>query len=379
MAGGSYRTGVNGPLPAHSRRRLGLPGGCRDPSPATGSGVGLINSQTTRSPVRTGALWVGLAATVAFSVVALRGVHLTRVWDAVSSSSGRWLVPAVLTLAIATVMRVERWRILFSPATRPSFRAATEALLIGYLFNSILPARLGEIARVLALHRRAGTSRAESASTVIVERAFDVLALLVLFVASQRWLPHIASVRLAALIAAALAVGLLAALVAFAGWGEQPLASTLRLVGRVPGMPTGFADTTAVDLVQGLGALRRWRQAVAAFAWTLASWLVLAASAWCVLKEFSLGLSLAAGLLVIIATGLSAVIPSALAGLGVFEAAAVAALHTYHVPYSEAFSVALVVHVVNVLPFILVGLWAVHANARVRNPPLNSSGRSATS
>jgi uncharacterized protein (TIRG00374 family) len=335
--------------------------------------VGVTGSQASRSPFRTGALWAGLAATVAFSVVALRGVHLTRVWDAVSSSTGGWLVPAVVTLAIATVMRVERWRILYSPATRPPFRAVTEALLIGYLFNSILPARLGEIARVLALHRRAGTSRAESASTVVVERAFDVLALLVLFVACQRWLPHIASVRLAALIAAALSVVLLAVLVGCAGWGERPVAATLRLVGRVPGVPTGFAETAAVNLVEGLGALRRWPQAVAAFAWTLASWLVLAVSAWCVLKEFSLGLSLAAGLLVIIATGLSAVIPSALAGLGVFEAAAVAALRTYHVPYSEAFSVALIVHVVSVLPFILVGLVAAHANARMRIAPLVES------
>jgi len=332
--------------------------------------VGVTGSQASRSPFRTGALWAGLAATVAFSVVVLRGVHLTRVWDAVSSSTGGWLVPAVVTLAIATLMRVERWRILYSPATRPPFPAVTEALLIGYLFNSILPARLGEIARVLALHRRAGTSRAESASTVVVERAFDVLALLVLFVACQRWLPHIASVRLAALIAAALSVVLLAVLVGCAVWGERPVAATLRLVGRLPGVPTGFAETAAVNLVEGLGALRRWPQAVAAFAWTLASWLVLAVSAWCVLKEFSLGLSPAAGLFVIIATGLSAVIPSALAGLGVFEAAAVAALRTYHVPYSEAFSVALIVHVVNVLPFILVGLVAAHANARMRIAPL---------
>jgi glycosyltransferase 2 family protein len=329
----------------------------------------MTGSQTARSPFRTGAVWVALAATVAFSVVALSGVHLARVWGAISSSDGRWLIPAVLTLAIATVMRVERWRILFSPATRPPFGAVTEALLIGYLFNSILPARLGEIARVLALHRRAGTSRAESVSTVVVERAFDVLALLVLLVASQPWLPHIASVRIAALIAAALALCLIAALMALAVWGEQPLASMLRPVGRLPGMPNGFAATAAVNLVEGLGALRRWRQAVAALAWTLASWLVLAVSAWCVLQEFSLRLSPAAGLLVIIATGLSAVIPSALAGLGVFEAAAVAALRTYHVPYTEAFSVALVVHVVSVLPFILVGLVAAQANAHARPAP----------
>ena len=332
-----------------------------------------MGSQASRSPFRTGALWAGLAATVAFSVVALRGVHLTRVWDAVSSSTGGWLVPAVVTLAIATAMRVERWRILFSPATRPPFRAVTEALLIGYLFNSILPARLGEIARVLALHRRAGTSRAESASTVVVERAFDVLALLVLFVAFQPWLPHIASVRLAALIAAALAVGLLAALVGLAGWGERPLASIAasgrsraRHAHRVRrhnrGQPRPGSGCASA-LASGRGRIR------------LDARLVARVGGERVVRpeEFSLGLSLAAGLLVIIATGLSAVIPSALAGLGVFEAAAVAALHTYHVPYSEAFSVALVVHVVNVLPFILVGLVAAHANARVRITPLLES------
>jgi glycosyltransferase 2 family protein len=323
-----------------------------------------------RAPLRTGAVWIGLAASVGFSVLALRGVDPARVWDAISTSDGRWLVPAVAALAIATAMRAERWRILYAPSTRPPYGAVTEALLIGYLFNSILPARLGEVARVLALHRRAGTSRAESVSTVVVERTFDVLALLVLLLAALPWLPRVGSVRVAALLAAVLVVALLAVLTAFAVWGERPLAAMLRLVGRVPGLPAGFAESTALDLVHGLSALRRWRQAAAAFGWTVGSWLVLAASAWCVIEEFGLGLPPAAGLLVIIATGLSAVIPSALAGLGVFEAAAVVALRAYHVRHSDAFSVALVFHVVNVVPFILAGLVAAHANARLRVAPV---------
>jgi hypothetical protein len=47
----------------------------------------------------------------------------------------------------------------------------------GQFFNIILPARAGEIARIVALHRSTRTSRAEIASTVVVERMFDVLAL----------------------------------------------------------------------------------------------------------------------------------------------------------------------------------------------------------
>ena len=89
------------------------------------------------------------------------------------------------------------------------------------------------------------------------------------------------------------------------------------------------------------------------------SWLALAASFWFILLGFDLGLSPFAGLLVVITTTLSLLLPAAPASLGVFEAAAVVGLVAYGVSRAEALSAALVIRAVTVLPFIAAGLWLI--------------------
>ena len=86
------------------------------------------------------------------------------------------------------------------------------SLMIGYLFNNILPARAGEAARVVALRREAGVSAARGAATVAVERVFDVASLAVLMLVATPALGSGAVVRATAWTSvAALAAALLLA------------------------------------------------------------------------------------------------------------------------------------------------------------------------
>src|SRR5687768_17218047 len=110
-------------------------------------------------------IWSGLLTTLVFTYLALRGVDVGAAKDALRDSNPVWLAPAVAVLAVAVFLRVLRWRYLFSPATRPSVRAATSAYLIGQFFNSILPLRAGEAARIVALQRRGKGSRGETTAT----------------------------------------------------------------------------------------------------------------------------------------------------------------------------------------------------------------------
>lgn len=117
----------------------------------------------------------------------------------------------------------------------------------------------------------------------------------------------------------------------------------------------------------GLAALHRPRLAIPAFFATIISWLVLGVSFWCSLAAFHLGLGYSAGLLTVIATNLALVFPSAPAAIGVFEAAVVFALDSYDVSNSQALGAAVVLHALNLFPFLAVGVWALkHHAAAVR-------------
>jgi glycosyltransferase 2 family protein len=301
-------------------------------------------------------LWVGLALTALFTYLALRDAHLGDVKEAFLESEKGWLVPAFAVLVLAVFVRALRWWSLYAPERRPPLGAVTSALLIGYFFNNVLPLRAGEAARVVALNRSAGTSRVESAATVVLERAYDLLALLLLLFAILPWLPDVSWLRAAAALLVALLVVLLVAVAVLARFGTRPFELALRPLARLPLLGAERMEWSALNLGRGLAGLRRARLAAGAVLLTVLSWILVGISAWLVLLGFDLGLSPLAGLFVVITINLSLVLPSSPAAVGVCEWATLLALGAYGVSRSEALSYALVLHALNFLPFIVAGV-----------------------
>jgi glycosyltransferase 2 family protein len=307
-----------------------------------------------RPSARSVLLWIGLAVTGLFTYLAVRDAHLDEVKEAFLESDKVWLVPAFAVLTAAVVVRAVRWWSMYAPERRPPLGAVTGALLLGYFFNNVLPLRAGEAARVVALHRSAGTSRVETGATVVLERAYDLLALLVLLFAILPWLPDVTWLRAAAVLLVALAAAVAVAVVVLARFGTRPFDFLFRPVARLLGAER--AEWGALNLGQGLAGLRRPALAFGAAFWTVLSWILVGISAWFVLLAFDLGLSPLAGLFVMITINLALVLPSSPAAVGVFEAATLLALGAYGVSQSEALSYALVLHALNFLPFIVAGL-----------------------
>jgi uncharacterized protein (TIRG00374 family) len=324
--------------------------------------------------------WLGLLVTVLFSYLAVRNVDPAEAWAAVRSSDPWWLVPALATLVVAVLIRAIRWRFLFPAETRPPLTDTSCALLVGYFFNNVLPARAGEAARVVALNRRCGNSRAELAATVVVERVFDVVSLVVLLFAVSPWLPDVSWAGGAAILAGVLGAGCVLLVLGVAVWGERPFRLLLRPVALLPFFAEERLAGAALNLVGGLAAIRRPRLAAAAFLWTTLSWLALGLSTWFVLRAFHLGLSPLAGLLVVIAVNLALVLPSSPAAVGVFEAATLVALSAYGVATSRALPAALVLHLLNFVPYLVAGpvvLHGVRRDPRTRNLRAARSGHGA--
>ena len=308
-------------------------------------------------------LGAALLVTVLFTYLALRDVRFGETWRVLRTSGYWWLAPAFVLLGAGIVLRALRWRLLFPAETRPSIRAVTSATLIGYLFNNVLPARAGEVARVIALYQRAGTSRAETAATVVVERAIDVVSLLGLFFIALPWLPDVTWLRAVALAGLAVALILGAAVAVLAVFGDRPLVAALRPLGRLRFLTPDRVENATRDLGRGLAGLRDLGQGLAVLALTVLSWLVLALSSWVLMLGFDLDLAPAAGLLVLVAVGVAWALPAAPGAVGTFEAAAVAALAAYGVSGSHALAYALVLHALNLVPFILAGTLALHEHA----------------
>jgi len=309
-------------------------------------------------------IWIGLAVSALFAYLAVRNVDFGEVERALRESDLAWVVPSAAVFMLAVALRAVRWWLLFAPETRPPLQPVANAMLIGQFFNNVLPARAGEAARVIALNQRVRVSRAETVGTVVIERAYDVLSLLVLLFVLLPWLPDVSWTRAAAIFAIVLASSLVAAIVVLARYGDRPLHFVLRPLGRLPFIEAERVGDAARNLVHGLAGLRRAHLALPAFLLTAGSWVGFGVSAWLLMRGFHLELGVAAGILVMIAIGLAMILPSSPAALGVFEASTLVALSAYGVSDSRAFSYALVLHMVNFLPFIAAGPVALHLHAR---------------
>lgn len=308
-------------------------------------------------------IWIGFAVSAFFTYVAVRDVHLGDVWQGLKASNYWWVLPSVALLLVALALRALRWQFLFAAATRPPYAPVLEATILGQFFNNVLPARAGEAARVIALNRRSSTSRAEILATVVIERVYDVLSLLVLFFVLLPWLPHITWVRAATVAAIALFLGTVTAAVVLVLFHERPFRFLLRPLARLPFVSVEQTEKAAASLVRGAASLRDPWLAAVAFVLTGVSWVLLALSAWVLMLGFDLHLSPLAGGLLTVAVGFSLILPSSPAAVGVFEAATLVSLKAYGIPKSAALSYALVLHAVNFFPYIAAGLIVLQAHA----------------
>ncbi len=302
--------------------------------------------------------------TLVFSYVALSNIDLTLAWRALRTSDYWWLTAALVAFGLGMQARALRWRSLFARGRRPPVGTVTNAMMIGYLYNNVLPARAGEAARVVVLTQRSSTAPVEIVGTVVLERLYDVLAILVIFFAAEPWLPRVSWFGAAALAALVLAALIIAAATVLAVYGDRPLRLLLRPLGRLSLFSGERLEQTVAELTHGLSGLRHLGLALEAFVWTIAAWLFTALCAYLVSLAFHTHLPFACGVLVTVAIGLGMILPSAPAAFGVFEGAALIALGAYGIPHSSALPYAVVLHLVNFVPLVVVGALLLHHNSR---------------
>ena len=322
-------------------------------------------SRPRRARMRAIATVATFALAAGFTYLAVQGVHWHRAWVAVQHADAWWLVPAMAAFAAQTLMRAMRWRSLFAHARRPSRRRVTEAMLVGYLFNNVMPARAGEVARVASLTSRSSTPPAEIVGTVVVERAYDVFAVLLIFFCALPWLPNVSWFGAAAILAGVAAAAIAAIVAILAIYGDRPLQRLARPLGRLPRLSQTQIEEHVARLADGLSGLRERRVALEALVWSLAAWMTAALWSWLVLRAF-FPLPFSAGVLVTVVVGLSMIIPSPPAALGVFEAAGVLALKAYGISQTGALPYAIVLHISNFVPLVLAGAIALHFTTRGR-------------
>jgi len=305
-------------------------------------------------------LIVGIFISVLFLYLAFRKVDLAQMGRAFRAARYGYLIPAAAVLFVSHWLRAIRWQYLLEPIGRLRLRTLFSSLLIGYMANTFLPAHLGEFVRAYLIGKKTPVSASAAFATIVVERIIDVAALLLLLAVAIFIFPFPVWVKTSGYLLFA-GIFLLFILLALMKMRRD---AALRLIGRLARpLSARLAQRLqemAHHFLDGLVPLKNWNRYVAVFLLSFLIWFGYALSfqfgfyAFGFIRTFHLPWS--AALVTLIVTTISVVVPSSPGYVGTYHYLCQLALGFFGIPEGSALTYAIVMHGINFLPILLVGL-----------------------
>jgi uncharacterized protein (TIRG00374 family) len=312
-----------------------------------------------------------LILNVGISLVFLDLVFAQIEWDvllgALAEANYWMMLPSFALVVVSLFLRTWRWQWLLRSVGRVPFGPAFRAACIGIGANMVLPARAGEFLRAYAIGRSTGISKAAAFATLVVERIFDGLTILLSLVAVVL-LVGVGSPVLKR-------IGIVGGLFYFGALAGVSLfyfrqAWFTSIVERL--LPESWA-TRASNLLgsfaRGLDVLRDGRQLLIVSLQSLLIWFVLALSFYPVMLAFDFGAAvpLFAPFLLMPLLALGLTIPGAPGGVGILQYMSVLALQLVFGAVGaetapdfaeQAAAFSLLLHFSQAAPEIVLGAWA---------------------
>ena len=342
-------------------------------------------------------LWLGTAVTAAFLGLLAVRVDFSAAASAFAEANYAYLLPAVAVYFVSLYFRAFRWRFLLSPFDSIHTWRLYPVVLVGYMANNVLPVRLGELVRSYYLASRESVRGSTALATIIVERVFDGLTLLLLLAVAALFLPVAGlaervgdAVRLpVALVAVIVIVPFAAALAFIVAAALSPSAfhrAASLLTDRLPKSVSERAGRLVERFVGGFEGLHRPKRLLGVVALSLPVWLAEGTMYYIVALGFGLddhfetfGLMVAAMVVVTTVSNLATSLPSSQGSVGPFEFFAVVALHDFlGVGSGLASAYAVVLHMTLLLPVVAIGLLHLSTKSVTLAQLTRSPARTAT-
>ncbi len=303
--------------------------------------------------------WFGLALSLLCLFLAFRGVHFSQVMDALTGTNYLLVCLAFGAHMAATIVTVFRWRLLLRPH-EVRWSKLFSIFMIGHLFNTVLPAKLGTVARAYLAGESENVGKAFALGSVAVEKVLDSLlvallgVIIVPFVLLPRWLwqPGLGTsvFFLALFLLMVLAVRYRRRVMS---WSESlgarlPLWRRFDLKRQLGMVLDSFAALTRRDI--------RW----SLWGWSVVVWGAGALANELTLQAMGIRMPFLMPIVLLVTLQIGGKLPTVPANLGIFHYATVLTLGLFGVDRTVALSYALVLHAVVFLAPAVIGalcLW----------------------
>lgn len=303
-------------------------------------------------------IWLGLIISAICLAAIFYFIRPQAIFEALKSARYGYLLFGAAGILAFLVIRAFRWRFMLN--NDAPWLTVFHIQNIGYLISTVLPLRLGDVARAVLIGSVPPITISRGISTMVVERVLDMLFIVTLLpftLASIDYLPD--WMRVGARASGILAVTAIIVLIVAANrrsWAARIVRSILNYVP--------FLDSEAwagrVDnFLAGLDSLTRFKDAVLLVLLTIVIWIPIILAYYATMLAANLQPTLAMASFVVCAAALSVALPSSPGQIGVFHAGVIAALQVWGQPEAASASFAFLYHALNSVVLITMGLIGI--------------------
>jgi hypothetical protein len=289
----------------------------------------------------------------------LRGVEWTRIRATVAHADAGYLGIVFVMASFAMFVRSVRWGVLLGAEEKIPPSTVFWATAVGYLGNSVLPARAGELLRTQLISARSSLSRSYVFATALTGLAMDVIVLVVLSTGVIATLPGAPEwLKRGSGTMAILGLAGMAVLVILPHC--EPLVT--RVLGMMPG-PEKIRNRLigiGEEFLLGLRAFHHVSRFAVFAGISFSVWFLDAFGAVVIAKALHISLPYAVAMLLLAGLALASSAPSTPGYIGVYQIVAAEILPAFGISKSDAIAYILVFQGLSYAVFVswgLVGLW----------------------
>ncbi len=312
--------------------------------------------------------WIGLLISSLFFLLFIRGMDLKEMWEATKDANYFYIFLAAIINTFSFFIRAERWDYLLEPIKKVRLGSLFSAVCIGFMGNSILPARAGEFIRAYVIGKREGISKTSSFATIVLERLFDGFTLLIMLIFIVSLFPfprdnystYITTGRLyGAVIFTSLFYGLAISMVILMSWKPKNVWEIMHitLFRFFPKTFVSKIEELYKSFLLGFDSLKKGRHIFSISVYSVILWFVTAFGLYLLFPAFSIQFNYFAAILVMVVVAVVIMLPSSPGYVGTFHLASSETLILLGVNVNKAKSFAILHHACCIVPVTILGLF----------------------
>jgi len=332
------------------------------------NGLAIMRKISQRLSTRQFRIAISLLISIFSLYLALRNVDIQEVRYAISESRWGFIALAFLFVIINNLIKSERWQILLTTAVRTiRFSKTFMVFMIGQMFNNLLPARFGELSRIMLM---GGKELRYSfvVGTLMVEKSLDVISYSLIILVTVLLIPIPEWLNEPVYMVLALSLFVLIALLIVIYYRDDLLQILKKLEGRFSMNLQSKINNFILTGMDSMEVFNNRGEVLRLAFLTAAIWGTALMINQLVISALGLQLPITASLLVLVALIIGISIPSLPGKIGIFEYSCVLSLSLFDVSASVAFSYGILLHIIVFSPPIIVGLislWVLGLDQKI--------------